>query len=238
MNSKTIDLMSQLLAIFSSIILLVPPVLWYLKKQARNSYTFTLTLSFALYFLSALYQNSIIQADGESTSLIAGIGMLLQPLLTMLFLHHFIQNKEFKNDLMAGLICLLFVNLILFIFFGIKPAVMLVAFGMGFTLVASFGIMILRSVIRELLQPKKGLSKFILIIGVILLHASFLFSWLTTLRFFQIGEHTSHMIFRTTVILFSSIITGGILMDSRKVVMQNSDKKYSELSLLEKSHTA
>ena len=80
--------MSQLLAIFSSIILLLPPAVWHLKKQARNSYIFTLTLSFFLYFLSALFQNSIIRTDGESTSLIAGIGMLMQPLLTMLFLHH------------------------------------------------------------------------------------------------------------------------------------------------------
>lgn len=147
--------MSQLLAMISSIILIVPPALWYLKKQARNSYTLTLTLSFGSYFLSALFQHSIIQMDGESTSLIAGIGMLLQPLLTVLFLDHFVQNNEFKNDLIAGLICLLFANLILFIFFGIKPAVMLVAFGMGFTLVVSFGMMIPRSVIRELLHPKK-----------------------------------------------------------------------------------
>jgi hypothetical protein len=237
MNSKTIDLISQLLAIFSSITLLVPPVLWYLKKKARNSYTFTLTLSFFLYFLSALFQNSIIRTDGESTSMIAGIGMLLQPLLTMLFLHHFVQNKEFKTDLMAGLICLLIAHLILFMVFGIKPAVMLVAFGMGFALVVSFGIMIIRSVIRELLQPKKGLSKFILIIGVILLHASFLFSWLATLRFFQIGEQISQLIFSTTVILFCSIITVGILMDSRQVVMRNTRKKYAGLLLLGKSHT-
>ena len=230
--------MSQLLAIFSSIILLLPPAVWHLKKQARNSYIFTLTLSFFLYFLSALFQNSIIRTDGESTSLIAGIGMLMQPLLTMLFLHHCVHNKEFKNDLKAGLICLLFAHLILFIAFGIKPAVMLVALGIGFTLVAIFGMMILRSVIRELLQPKNGLSKFILIIGVILLHASFLFSWLATLRFFQIGAQTSQMIFSITVILFSSLITGGILMGPKQTVIRNSDKKYSELSLLVKSQSA
>jgi hypothetical protein len=81
------------------------------------------------------------------------------------------------------------------------------------------------------------LSKFILIIGVILLHASFLFSWLATLRFFQIGEQISQLIFSTTVILFCSIITVGILMDSRQVVMRNTRKKYAGLLLLGESHT-
>jgi hypothetical protein len=143
--------------------------------------------------------------------------MLIQPLLTLMFLKHFVQKKEFKKDLQAGLLILVVANLILLMINGLRPETILIAFGLGLTLVFMFGIAILTSVIKEFMRPNKGMAKFILITGVVFSHTCFLFIWLVNVQLFEVNQNIVTLISQLTIIIFSTLISIGILMDTREV---------------------
>lgn len=217
MKNEIFEVFSKSLDMASIFILLLPLIAITIKRSARNTYSLPLGLSFGLLFLTALIQNSIIKLDSEAASVVAALGMLIQPLLTLMFLKHFVQKKEFKKDLQAGLLILLVANLVLLMINGLRPETILIAFGLGLTLVFMFGVAILRSVIKEFIQPRKGMAKFILITGVVFSHTCFLFIWLVNVQLFEVNQSLVTVISQLTIIIFSTLISIGILMDTKEV---------------------
>lgn len=227
MKNEIFEVFSKSLDMASIFILLLPLIAITIKRSARNTYSLPLGLSFGLLFLTALIQNSIIKLDSEAASVVAALGMLIQPLLTLMFLKHFVQKKEFKKDLQAGLLILLVANLVLLMINGLRPETILIAFGLGLTLVFMFGVAILRSVIKEFIQPRKGMAKFILITGVVFSHTCFLFIWLVNVQLFEVNQSLVTVISQLTIIIFSTLISIGILMDTKEV----SSKRRREVQL-------
>jgi hypothetical protein len=237
MNNTLFHTPYFLLNYITVLILYLPVIAMLINRECRKSKFLPVAGVFVLFLVSALLNNGLPNLGQETANLATTLALLLHAPLTLAFLLFFAGDEGgrdgLKRAIRVSLAFYLATGIGVFAWYGLDARSGAIITGLGFLLVLVFSLPIFFRQIRDSINQRIETGKAFMISAIVFSFGCHGLIFLMYSAFSSmVRQDELFLLFQLTTILFSLLMTTGLLLYKPYVKTEAPPKKTSQIPML------
>lgn len=222
----------EIIAILTTISLLLPIVAIIARRSMWHMCFAALTVYYAQFFIFSLFTNSYIPVSGRSMNLIRYSHIFIDLPLVLLFMQYFAEGAKVRTRIRGSLLAFILLGIVLTIVMGLTDHIIPYLMGPGILLAAAISMGFFVKYLKSGIHHRWETGKAFMAGSLVFLYGSYLVIYFIQYVMKLKDEQEIYLLFQLTTLVSVLLMTAGLLLNRKRPQQAPVDEKTRDRDII------